>query len=162
MGISNEVYITKEGKIRAINPFGELVTDLLYTYQSDGKVVESNYKMGSNGTIKIIASEYDKTKNLIIDPYIGATYYGGNSLDEGLSITTDGNNNVLITGLTGSTNFPIQNPGGGAYFQSNIEGAEEIFILKFLLLSSNIVLLFRLYFYHYEKHLLLQGKFLIH
>ena len=127
----NEVYITEEDKIRAFNPFGELETDVLLTYQSDGKEVESNYKIDADGTISINTNEYDKSKILIIDPYIGATYYGGSISEWGYSITTDGTNNILITGWTYGGDFPLFNPGGGAYFQNISAGYVDIFILKF-------------------------------
>ena len=127
----DNVYITTEGKIRAINPFGELVTDVLYTYQFDGIVVKSNYQKDTDGTISINTKEYDRTKDLIIDPYIGATYYGGSGWDEGRSITSDGNNNILITGSSTSLNFPVLNPGGGAYFKGTNNGNNDVFIIKF-------------------------------
>nr|MBC8490051.1 SBBP repeat-containing protein [Bacteroidota bacterium] len=126
----DEIYITEEGKIRAVNPFGELETDVLLTYQSDGKIVESNYIKDTDGTIRINTVEYDKTKELIIDPYIGATYYGGSGSDGGYSITTDTDNNILVTGYTSGSNFPLQNPGSGAYFQGT-NSSTDAFILKF-------------------------------
>ena len=125
------VHITEEGKVRAINPFGELETDVLYTYQSDGKVIESRYKKDIDGTISIQTAEYDRTKMLIIDPYIGATYYGGNSEDVGLSIITDEGNNILIAGYCSSTNFPVYDSVTGAYFQDTSGGYQDAFILKF-------------------------------
>jgi len=129
----DDVYITEKGKIKALNPFGEIETDVLYTYQSDGKVVESNYIKDTAGTIRINTDDYDRTKDLIIDPYIGATFYSGNDFgnEDGYSIRTDEHNNIYVAGITESNDFPTQNPGGGAYFQSSNGGIYDSFILKF-------------------------------
>jgi len=57
-----------------------------------------------------------------------ATYYGGGKLDEAYSLNSDGTS-VWLTGFTWSHNFPVYNPGGGAYFQANT--GNNAFILKF-------------------------------
>jgi len=58
-----------------------------------------------------------------------ACYYGGNDWDQGKGIATDNSGNVLITGITGSANFPILAAGG--YSQAFGGGIYDAFVVKF-------------------------------
>jgi hypothetical protein len=58
-----------------------------------------------------------------------STFLGGNDLelvDKGFAITTDGAGNAYVTGLTGSTNFPVLNA-----YQSIYGGQVDAFLSKF-------------------------------
>ena len=58
-----------------------------------------------------------------------ATYYGGISNDNGNSICVNNQDDIYITGKTGSSNFPTQFLSG-EYWKPTITGNEDAFILK--------------------------------
>jgi hypothetical protein len=67
-----------------------------------------------------------------------ATFYGGASTDYGMSIATDNNDNIYLTGFTLSSAFPTYNPGGSAYFQGTNAGSYDAYVLKFASASTGI------------------------
>jgi len=56
-----------------------------------------------------------------------ATYYGGTSYDQSMGMTTDNAGNILITGFTGSTDFPVLNAYQPVYGGS----AMDDYLVKF-------------------------------
>jgi hypothetical protein len=62
-----------------------------------------------------------------------STYYGGDGMDIPSTVEPDGSGNIYIIGrYTASTNFPVQNPGGGALYKaSRSNAASDGFLLKF-------------------------------
>jgi len=67
-----------------------------------------------------------------------ATYFGGALSEYGTGITFDGSGNVVLTGITESDNFPVQNA-----WQSTKKQGDEAFLSK---LSSGGTLLWSTYF----------------
>jgi hypothetical protein len=55
-----------------------------------------------------------------------STYIGGNGYEEGRGIAVDGSGNAYVTGVTGSTNYPVT-PGA---FQTRNGGVADVFVTK--------------------------------
>ncbi len=133
-----DVFISEDGKRLVFKtPLGEIQDGEIYAYEvlNSGKTKPASvyYKKDKNGLIALKAKNYSGENPLIIDPPLSllwATYYGGSSVDQGYSITTDGQGNVFVTGATFSIDFPTYDPGGGAYYQGTDE-YEDAFVLKF-------------------------------
>jgi hypothetical protein len=101
-----------------------------------GETASANFPLQNNGTFyddtlggtDAIIARFDNAGNLT-----WSTYFGGSaafSLDWGLSIRTDKNNNVFLMGYTNSTDLPLMN--SGTYFDSIIGFADkDMFISKF-------------------------------
>jgi len=77
---------------------------------------------------------------------VWSTYFGGNVWDEARSVAVDGSGNVFVVGQTSSTsNFPLEDPGGWAYYDDTYNGGtSDAFIAKFL--GSNLRLVWSTYY----------------
>ncbi|MFX0095241.1 MAG: SBBP repeat-containing protein, partial [Candidatus Hodarchaeota archaeon] len=104
-----------------------------YTTSTDFPTL--NASQGSNnGGDDVFIAKFSPNGTLLF-----ATYFGGSNDDWGYGVTVDGNNNILVTGETLSSNFPTLNA-----LQENHRGGErDGFIAKF---SPNGTLLFSTYF----------------
>ena len=74
---------------------------------------------------------------------VWSTYFGGINSDLAYSVAVDGSGNVFVVGLTSSDDFPLADPGGGAYFD-NTDDNFDVFIAKFS--GSNLSLLWSTYY----------------
>jgi hypothetical protein len=130
--------VSNPGGIHYSNSLGYLDESAAVFYQpAEGKAIQSLVGMESqdneilslkgiesldnNNTLSFKIANYDKSKDLIIDPGLSwATYYGGSNKDYGQGIATDASGNVYITGFTLSTSGiattgAYKTSGGGAY-----------------------------------------------
>ena len=81
------------------------------SYQLAGGVrvpVESEYRRLPGGKFGFRVGRYDRTKPLVIDPFLFySTYLGGSSLERSARVTVDSSGNVYVAGSTLSANFPL-------------------------------------------------------
>jgi hypothetical protein len=74
----------------------------------------------TDGDIDAFVTKLSSTGNSLIY----STFLGGANGDYGYGIAVDGSDNAFVTGITGSTNFPILNPyqTGGGIFATRFSG----------------------------------------
>jgi gliding motility-associated-like protein len=95
---------------------------------------QKNTCLQTNAVIGFKIGIYNSSYPLIIDPFIWATYYGGNRDDISAGLTVDKQENVLISGSTLSTNFPVGANMSGLVFQSALAGGANLWdavVVKF-------------------------------
>lgn len=139
------------------NELGELMEGKLFCYQDDpSNVIVAHYQTektgkkirnGFSNEISIVTAPYNTAKELIIDPQLNwSSYFGGSGLDGPISICRDNSGNIYFTGYEASANFPVLNPGGGAYYQGTLgngPGVDDLMIVK---LNNSGVLLSSTYY----------------
>jgi len=139
--------VNKEGQLEAETGLGTVRFTKPVAYQEiDGKRVEvaveyrvldgggqTAEELGIRGAGETVTlnygfkvAAYDTTKELVIDPLLASTYFGGLDSDYGYAIAIDADKNVLIAGYTMSPDFPITAGSLGITYHNN-----DIFISKF-------------------------------
>jgi hypothetical protein len=89
--------------------------------------IDGKYVSRGDGQIGFEIGKYDHSKLLVIDPVLQySTYFGGNQHEQGFGVKLDASGNILMTGATASTNFPLKNA-----FQTSAGGNLDVFVSKF-------------------------------
>lgn len=131
-----------DGKnIRLLTRFGELINGNLLAYQMENGVlteVECKFVQISSNQFFLEVGEYDKSKELIIDPIVMQSYYGGNANDEFVDVVEVTTGILIATGWTESTNFPTT-PGT---YDVSYNDARDVFVSKFDVTGSKRELIF--------------------
>lgn len=122
LGVSNDNELVINTK------FGEVLHRNLIAYQKNGrkwKDVECEFNVSHNGEVSFELNDYDNSLPLIIDPMVYSTFIGGFEVDMGIDIAIDEQENIYITGQTGSNDYPTT---AGQYNQTI--GSGDIFVTK--------------------------------
>ncbi|MEJ5285744.1 MAG: immunoglobulin domain-containing protein [Bacteroidota bacterium] len=121
--------------------FGEVIHRNLLVFQKNGNEatpIEASFKIIDNHTFGFIVSNYDKSKELIIDPLVLSALIGGSNAEEIVDICEPVQGTIIVTGWTESPNFSTTT---GAYSRT-LSGGKDIFISKFIVKGSARELVF--------------------
>ena len=122
--------LNDKGELIVETSLGTICNNNIYAYQNiDGEKVEIQCRFiySNSGEVKFKLGNYDKSRELIIDPLVYSSYIGATSDDDiPMGLEVDANGYAYITGHTSSAEFPITT---GAY-QTTLEG-NDIYICKF-------------------------------
>jgi len=93
-------------------------------YTASSNFLTQNPYQGSNaGGSDVFVAKLSSIGNTLVY----STYLGGSGNDYGWGISVDSSGNAYVTGYTGSSNFPTQNP-----FQESFSGYYDVFAASYL------------------------------
>jgi hypothetical protein len=123
---AENIDLDKTGALHIKTPLGKVTEQKPFSFQQEGREVASKFVLDGN-TMGFDVPEYNKNKELIIDPgIVWATYYGSEGMDKGVSTAVDGSGNVFLAGFTEST---VGIASGG--FDNSHNGDVDAFLVKF-------------------------------
>jgi len=138
--------VSTDGKtIRYYTRFGEIVNANLFAYQEENGIpVEIPCKFIQKGQTEFTfaVDNYDRSKELIIDPIVMMSYFGGSNEDKIVALKELSTGILLAAGWTESINFPTTE---GAY-DNTYNDIRDGFICKFDLRGAKRNLIYGTFF----------------
>jgi hypothetical protein len=136
---ADEMSLDADGSLRLKLKGGEVTQPAPVIYQrtesGERQQIAGNYILKGDGDVVFEVAEYDRSRELVIDPQIlYATYYGGSGLDLGNDIAVDGSGNAYITGDTQSAGLSLK----GA-FDGTLGGSSDAFVVKLNPTGTDII-----------------------
>lgn len=122
--------VAVEGGALVIRTAGEdLRLEAPRVYQEmDGlrQPVQASFTMRGPNRAGFSIGNYDRSRELIIDPILTfSTYFGGSGDEHATSVAVDGSFNIYIAGSTNSPNLPAV-----ATFQTALAGPQNVYVAK--------------------------------
>ncbi len=146
LNFSGAYSVSSDGKsIKLVTRFGEIVNANLYAYQIVNgveKEIACTFIPKSETEFSFYVENYDPTKELIIDPIIMMSYFGGSNEDRIVAMKELSTGILLAVGWTESINFPTTE---GAY-DNTFNNIRDVFICKFDLRGANRNLMYGTFF----------------
>jgi hypothetical protein len=111
----SQIRLRFSGEKPTINVNGDLVAGFIqrhataYQLNADSTHTEvrSRYRQNSDGTFSIVIGQFDRSRELIIDPVLTfSIFLSGSLADAAVGIGRDANGLLYVAGTTNSTDFP--------------------------------------------------------
>ena len=108
-------------------------------YQPDGpsttgeKLVSGRFRQLADGRIGFMIGDYDRNRELVIDPVLSySSYLGGSGSESNVQVAVDIGANIYVAGSTTSVNdFPLPaSPPAPPPLQTSLNGSQNLFIAK--------------------------------
>lgn len=106
-----------------------IATDVSGNIFVAGMTASTNFPVSSQAMQGSLSSNYDAFISKITSTgqqILWSTYYGGNGNDEARVVQVDDVDNVVVAGITGSSNLALSSPT----YQENLAGASDAFLLR--------------------------------
>ncbi|KAA3624267.1 MAG: hypothetical protein DWQ02_23285, partial [Bacteroidetes bacterium] len=94
-----------------------------YSWSDNFPTTEGSFDDSFNGVKEAYVAKFDNDLSTLLV----STFLGGSSWDNGLSVIVESTGDVIISGATGSSNFPISGP---AYDNTYNGGSNDVFVCK--------------------------------
>jgi len=110
-------------------PIGMDITDSgLCANYGDGlkEDIGASFILQGQDGYSISLDSYDGSRQVIVDPLVFSTYYGGTDEDDAYDIDRDPSGNLYVVGYTFSWDFPITK----SIYQTSNNGYSDIFVFK--------------------------------
>jgi len=107
---AQQVATDASGNLVISSAGGDVVLRKPVAYQQQNgtrQLVDASFVLASNNRVSFHLGNYDRTREIVIDPTVTySTYLGGSAEDDAYGVAVDGSGNAYVTGATQSPNFP--------------------------------------------------------
>ena len=125
---ANDLFLDRSGNLHLTAGTLSYTEERPVSYQTSGDgviPVSSEFALRVN-SVTFRLGAYDRSRELVIDPLLYSSYFGGSLDDQGHAIALDKEGNTYVAGYTSSTDFPNTI---GAY-DTEHNGGRDVFVLK--------------------------------
>ncbi len=121
--------VAERTKLTIRTPIGMDITDsgLCANYVDGQKeAIGASFILQGQDRYSISLDSFDSSRQVIVDPLVFSTYYGGTDEDDAYDIDRDPSGNLYVVGYTFSWDFPITK----SVYQTSNNGYSDIFVFK--------------------------------